>query len=512
MRAELITDFKKCRIRGGSLLEILIALALLSLSLSASALLVFANQSLKADSITQNEALNKIGKVLEEARAISRFDFTQLLTLGTSTDDIYQKSLFVRDKTPCLKEATGYISWSTEALRPQKIKLRTALGNMPEAFALGGDCDSEISGDWDNPSTYGAIDLAPSGIQGNDVKASRRGTDRFAFIASSASSPAKPDFWIINATDAQNPSISSSVETGPGLNAIDVAYDNASGKYFAYAANDDLIDQLQIIDTTDTANPVLVAAMTLPGVTGSCPSTCPGGRSIYYYDKKVYVGTHRLVGGAKHELHIYDVSNPLSPNWLGSKKIDHNVNAIIVRDNWAYLATSDNDGEVIILNVSDPTNIPDPTSGPGDGTKFDAADTPSNIGEDGTALYLLGGKLYLGRERAPSSRPDFYVLDIADPESVPALGSKNLGINPNTEITGIVVSAERAFIATTDSTGGFQVWNIADPSNIILQSSCSIYNYSEKATGIDFVDNLGFISNESNKALRIIYDQPSICI
>ena len=63
----------------------------------------------------------------------------------------------------------------------------------------------------------------------------------------------KPDFYIINAENPSNPTIISSLNTGPGLNAIEVA-----GPY-VYVANSGTTAQLQIIDIHDRNTPILIS-------------------------------------------------------------------------------------------------------------------------------------------------------------------------------------------------------------------------------------------------------------
>jgi hypothetical protein len=92
-----------------------------------------------------------------------------------------------------------------------------------------------------------------------------------------------------------------------------------------------------------------------------------------------------------------------------------------------------------------------------------------------------------------------------------------LDLNSNTEVAGVKVRKERingsdfiyAFIATTDTTpanggGPFLVYDLSIPGTPVLISTCPL-NYSEKAAGLDFRDNLGFIANESNDAFAIIH-------
>ncbi|GAH25486.1 unnamed protein product, partial [marine sediment metagenome] len=48
-------------------------------------------------------------------------------------------------------------------------------------------------------------------------------------------------------------------------------------------------------------------------------------------------------------------------------------------------------------------------------------------------------------------------------------------------------------------------WNISNPGNIELWSS---FNFPQVATGIDYEDNVVYVSVRSNDALRIITSSP----
>ena len=72
-------------------------------------------------------------------------------------------------------------------------------------------------------------------------------------------------------------------------------------------------------------------------------------------------------------------------------------------------------------------------------------------------------------------------------------------------LNDLVVRDYLAFLATSDSNRAFQVWNITDPSNITFWSSLQ---FPQVATGIDYEDNLVYVSVRSNDALRIITSSP----
>src|SRR3989338_9787144 len=107
MKAELITNRK-----GSGLVEVIIAIAILSLGLSSAILLAFANQSLKISSVTNNEALGKAEGLIEKARADARKDFYSLASVAPFADDIYTNQLDVVEIDIFNKEVTSRVSWT----------------------------------------------------------------------------------------------------------------------------------------------------------------------------------------------------------------------------------------------------------------------------------------------------------------------------------------------------------------------------------------------------------------
>ena len=118
---------------------------------------------------------------------------------------------------------------------------------------------------------------------------------------------------------------------------------------------------------------------------------------------------------------------------------------------------------------------------------------------DGKGLHLAGTTLYLGR--AAGSGDELYVLDVSDPASVVILGSNNVGA----DINGIRVRDELAFLGTSNSNKEFQVWNVADPTNMAEESS---FNFPQVAAAVDYEDNLVYVAVRSNDGLRIITSGP----
>lgn len=470
MKEELIGN----KYDGQSTLEILIALMVITISISAVILVSFENQSLSIDTQHNNQTLYLAKENLEKTRAEARQNFNAIASTST-IDGIYLKEIIVENLDTYKKKVISRISWQTEPLRPQKIELVTILTDWKNAVPpdLGDSGGSGVSGDWKNPKTLGSIDLGP-GNSATDLDV----INKIVYLTAEASAAAKPDFFIIDATDSQNPSIVSSLNTGPSLNAID-----ASGNY-AYAANKDTNAQFQIIDISNRANPTLVSSLKLPGVSGSNAV----GQSIFYADSKVYVGTKKATGP---EFHIIDVSSPDNPTALGSFEVNGAVNMIYVKNNIAYIAFGGDNYELKILDVNDPANIKELY-------KYDA---PGDS-EDGKSVYVVANKLYLGRTMGGNHEDhhEFHILDVSSSTSPQNLGSKDL----TTDLNDIKVRDNLAFLATNDANKEFQVWNISNPSNISFWGS---FNFPQMATGVDFESNLVYVSVRSNDGLRIITSQ-----
>ncbi|KKW29149.1 MAG: hypothetical protein UY73_C0026G0002 [Parcubacteria group bacterium GW2011_GWA2_52_8] len=471
---------------GFSTLEIMIALAIVVLSVSAVILVSFGSQFMGVDAQTNDEAIYKAEAKLEPVRSLSRSSFAAVRSDGPVPDGMYSLSTEVTDISPCAKYATVRVNWQND-IRPLETALHTKLTSPADAHALAGDCAAEPpEAGWTDPDTLGSADLVPSGSQATGLDV----VGEYAYVTAVHATAASPDFFVFDLSDPADPQLVGSVNTGKGLNAVDVA-----GSY-AFVAHNATNTQLQVIDISNPAAPSLIASAsrTLPGVGASYPE----GQIIYYYDNHVFIGTYETAG---NEFHAYDVSNALNPQHRGSFSVNHNVHDIVVRGPYAYLAlssTSDSAEELLVLNVNNPSAITEVGSYNPPGTHCYA-----------TALYALGTRLFLGMgkmySQCDAALPDFYVLDISLPFLPTLLGSADLDLGNNNFVSGIIVSGNLAFLSLSQQTAGFQVWAVADPTT---PQNLSTLNYAEKAVGLDFENDYIFTANESNNALRVIYDNP----
>lgn len=295
----------------------------------------------------------------------------------------------VSNRTPCIEDVVFNYATGTYKV----MTLNRLFFNVDRDNTLGGDCLGY-------PNEPEELTEKDSVIIPNVILTDIDIYEDVAIVSGYSDDSETSDLYLLSLGSLE---ILDHSDSGFGINAIDVA------ENIVYAAARQDTGQLQIF-LRDEDDLVLIATSSLPTITGSWPE----GLSVFYENEKVYIGTHRTAG---REFQIYDVSNPYDPIWLGFKEINHNVNHITVRDGIAYLATSGNIRDVIVLDVHDPTNI----------IQIAALDIAGN--EDGRRVFLSGNVLYLGRYKSitPSTK-DVYALklDPSDPTSFEIIFSKRL--------------------------------------------------------------------------------------
>lgn len=470
-----------CNTRGFSTLEILIAFAILILSMSSVIMLVFGNQSVSVDTQTNNEALYKAQSMLETARALSRQDFSSVASIAAVADGIYQKSLdvVVDPNDPNVKQVTSTLSWTT-AGRNLFVHLSTILTNP----ISGNICNPNPLGDWLHPrhydfASYNMISPATgnnsNGLSIADIKAYRGKL----YVAALTTANNGFTFYVFNTpTDATNmpiyvSGVDNSTSASAGLSAITLA--SQANRLYAYASSANQANfatcvqgsacaQLQTIDITDPANPTFVANYKIPSVTGKNGQSI--GQSIFYDNNYVYLGLAKTLSGP--EFNIIDVHDPLNPIRVGSYTLGRTVHSVTVSGNYAYITYDDNANGNKQFSVLDISNKVAPTlvgyfSAPGVGY--------------GYAVALNANKAYFGRSWAGATSPNLYILDDINPAvgALPVLGSKVIGTSPNPDsVNAISVRDTLAFVLTNTL---FQIFDVSQSSNIQPYASLDLSDF-----------------------------------
>ena len=445
-------------------------MALMVVTLSAVIEVSFGNQDMLVSGEMNAEALRMAQTLLEEEQQLARKDFKLVNPIAVTTNGPYDTSVTVEPwpgDPYTTKRVTAHVNWSDARHVTRGVALTTLVSNF--VSASGADtCISALTGDWSAPQKtdyqLASGSLLPSGFLGNyplsDIDASR-GTLYVAVASTSAA--ARANFFVFDVNPSGMPVYVNSTDNNPssidGINAVQIAgiqafVANAHDANFKTCKPGANCSQLQIFNLNTLSTPpvnFLIPTSTPPFVLGNMTSNNQAvGKSLFYKDGYVYLGLTKTASGP--EFNIIDVHDPATPAWVGSFSVGASINAIYVRNNYAYLATDDSSRELIILDVGNPAS---PILALG------TVINPGGLGF-GRSLYGVGDTLYLGRTFANGAK-ELYLLDVADPStnmSAP-LGSLVIGSSVN----ALVVRDYLAFLVTS-TTKRIHILNISNPASI----------------------------------------------
>jgi len=249
------------------------------------------------------------------------------------------------------------------------------------------------------------------------------------YLSTDSSTASSPDFYVIDNTDPGKPTILSSLHTGPGINAIEVA-----GPY-VFVAQASTVNQLQIIDIHDRSNPKVISQLkvNLPTAT----TTAPFAHSIHYSNGYVYIGTTKWNG---EELQIIDVSNIKSPLVVGTFETGTLINDIYVDGDFAYLATSD-EMQMRTIDVSD-KSMP---------RLIDSFSPSGWQTQEGKVVDIFEGNLSLGRTVGG--------FNVVNNHEVLLFASTTLSRDIPGGVYSIIQRPENIFILTNANGREFQVFD-----------------------------------------------------
>lgn len=270
-----------------------------------------------------------------------------------------------------------------------------------------------------------------------------------------------PDLALIS-LDANNTQL---VDLGSGINKVDMS------RYGKFAAHHSVMGQLVSLDFLED-NLAITATSTLPNVAGQRPEAV----SLATYDSRVYVGTKRTAG---HEFHVYDADQ--SPSWLGSMEMNHNVNDIEVKGDFAFLATSGNIRDMIVLDITNPSRI----------TQVTTVDLLGN--EDGKTLYVAGDLIFLGRYKATApNHPELNVLR-ATFENGGIVVNFVASASTGSDVNDIVYAGGFVYTATSNPQKEIQIFKLDGKPLALIP--VGYFDLPSPATSIDFENDLLVISS-----------------
>lgn len=155
----------------------------------------------------------------------------------------------------------------------------------------------------------------------------------------------------------------------------------------------------------------------------------------------------RTDAGASMDIAVYEVSDPTTPLYLDGLNLSASVFDVVVVGDFAYLATSHNSEEIMVLYVKDPTNI----------IKVGYYNLDS--GSDARAIGVVGTTLFVGTIQNTSSGLNYELHTLVPNTTNPSFVTFTQigGYEVNEDVLGIDVQNTTLFLATDHNTSELTV-------------------------------------------------------
>jgi len=419
--------------RGFSLLEILIALSILTTTLIAVGMVTIGIPSVIAHTRMNQEAIQHSSSAFLHELARGKDGFPMIISVANMQDrfEISVHSSLIGNGSAKRIESSAL--WNTEWGVPRSIRIEGFATDYKNASDY--TCSPFLFGKWQSPDTHTFFEphftLPP-------ISALAATRTHVIAGATSTSGFNDPSLFVFR--------------TEPEHQLVRVAsFDSATSTkvgYVAVAASSHYIYALSAHSCTAGNRCASLDIFSLNNTTmdrlGTIP--IPSARSILYHDGRLYVGLR--ASGTEAEFRIFDVRNLTYPVEIGSSEIGYSVNDITTDGMIAYLATSDNSASgnkaLMAFDVSHPSANMTPL----------ARSRQAGAGISQRVL-LSGNTLYLGRS-SPLYSKELYLF--ATDDIVHELSSRDT----NSSITGLVIRGFYAFILTRT---GLDRWDVSDPKN-----------------------------------------------
>ncbi|MBI5733725.1 MAG: fibronectin type III domain-containing protein, partial [Candidatus Kerfeldbacteria bacterium] len=342
------------------------------------------------------------------------------------------------------------------------------LSNIANAATLGAG--------WSQPQLTAVRNLS-SNIAGAKIQTQ----GNYVYIIKASGNP---NFIIIDASNPDNPT-----ELAGALNLSGTLYNIAVDGNYAYIASSDNNKELQIINITNPNSPSLVGSGF--DVTGTNDAV-----GIYKKDSIVYL-TKTVISGAD-EFFVINVVNPSSPSISGSLNLSGSPREVVVLNNYAYIASSDNSRELVIVSIASmPPTLVTPCA-------------VCNLAGNDNGLTIAGfdNTIILGRTNGISNGY-LYLFDVATPTSPTLITTTPY--NGQNVINDITFSDDHkyAFLATDYDSAEFQIVDIAtSPSTPVMIGSYSSATYDFNGIAYNVgQDRIYLAGDDANNELVVLKPQ-----
>jgi prepilin-type N-terminal cleavage/methylation domain-containing protein len=241
---------------------------------------------------------------------------TWTLSGSSDTSGIYNRSVTIASNGTNRKAITSNVSWS--GVSSGQTSVATELTNW----------SASLTKSWSNPSQYGGVDVTGT-IAG--YKVATQGSYAY-YVRNSATGP---NFFIVNIATPTNPTVVGTLTLAGTPTNIAV-----NGNY-AYVSNSSSTAEMQIVS---------VATPTAPTLSGTYNATgTAGGRGVYVVGNLAYLV--RGANGGSDEFVVVNVATPSAPTRVTGYGLNVNMNEVYVNGTVAYIATSSDTQELLVINL-----------------------------------------------------------------------------------------------------------------------------------------------------------------
>ncbi|MDP2812205.1 MAG: hypothetical protein Q8O32_00740 [bacterium] len=287
--------------------------------------------------------------------------------------------------------------------------------------------------DWSQATTTATFD-SPGNFDDNDVYE----VDGIAYLVTE-DNPQGSEFYVLDVSDIYNPWQKASLNIGSAVSSVVV-----SGEY-AYIATADNYAEFKVVSIADKNNPQVVAALDLPGNDDAL--------DVAVDNTEAYI-----IQGSN--LYSFSILDPTNPQPLDNISVDELAIEISLSGDYIYLATQNPDGELQIVEVTNPANL-------GVAGQYSL---PGNL--KGTDIFVRGNRAFISTQNNGDG-DEFFVLEVSDPANIVFLGS--YGVDES--VYSIAIIGPYALVGTNLLNDELIVLDVSFPETINLVSGFDLTGY-----------------------------------
>lgn len=443
--------------RGFSLVELIIALAIATVALTAVAGVIYGLPILHANMRQELAAINSARSEIEPIlyASLAREDFISLIP-ETSTASTTLITTWRELPDPGSFSITTTQSWVSALRATRVLSVSSSITQIGTRLLA---CDPYVTSDWRTivPITGYPLTNASllSGVPLDTYRISHLTAHAKGLVVTvgSTSLTTSPTLFFFS----RNPRDETFTRMGSG-------FDNASTSRVGYAAalvrEDGMVFAANQFGSASgsTCSDTVACAQVHAFIQSPIParvstfqlgtSTAPfairsgggtaGATALAYTNSLIFIGLEKTLQG--YEFNIIDAQNPRSLLWKSGIRLGRSVSAITIRESFAYVATDDPLQELVIIDISNPT-------APFIVTGWNA---PGSTGFGyGTAVVAYGTTLHLGRSFI-NNAAEFMTLDISNLSTPRLITSNDIGTARSPDsVRGIISQNFLTAVVTT---------------------------------------------------------------